>query len=167
MKFPREPWLDLIWVFQVDGNIGVGLHPGDDLLQPGRKGFVLPGGTQATGISPQLIRSLHQVDLTPLIGYAQGGFHSGHAAAHHKGRFGDGNRDMVKWFDMGRFGHGHAHQVFGFLRGFVRVVHVHPGVLVADIGHFEQVFVQARFSNGFPETAVHGYAASMRPPPPG
>ncbi len=38
---------------------------------------------------------------------------------------------------MGGLGHGHAHQILGLLGGLFRLVHVNPGVLIPDVGHFK------------------------------
>jgi hypothetical protein len=43
-----------------------------------------------------------------------------------------------------------------FSVAFIRVVHVHPGILVADIGHLEEVFVQASLADGLLEERFMG-----------
>jgi hypothetical protein len=111
-------------------------------------GFSLPGGAQLARIAAQPAGLFHQKHLAALTGHAQGGFHAGHAAAHHQGRLGDRHRYGIERFDEGRLGHGHAHQVLGLAGGHGRIVHVHPGVLIADVGHFEQVLVQAGLADG-------------------
>jgi hypothetical protein len=63
---------------------------------------------------------------------------------------------LVQGFDAGGLGHGHADQVLGLLGGLFRFVHVYPGVLVADIGHFEQVLVQAGIPDGLLEQGFVG-----------
>jgi hypothetical protein len=37
----------------------------------------------------------------------------------------------------------HMHKLFRFTGGFLIILRVHPGALVADVGHFEQIWIQA------------------------
>ena len=53
-------------------------------------------------------------------------------------------------------GHRHAHQVLGFFRGLLGLLHVHPGILVADIGHLKEVLVQPGIDHGLPEQGLVG-----------
>jgi len=57
-------------------------------------------------------------------------------------------------------GDGHAHQIIRFGRGEFRVVGMHPGVLISDIGHLEQIPVQAACLQGLHEHRRMGFRAA-------
>jgi hypothetical protein len=48
----------------------------------------------------------------------------------------------------GHTGNRHANQVPGLGRSHFRIVHMDPGILVADIGHLHQVLVDSGFTKG-------------------
>ena len=135
---------------------GVGCHPCHEIIEIGCQQLTLPGGTQLGGHPAEVHVALHQVDLALLIGHAQGGLHPGHAPAHHQGAFGDGQGHLVEGSGVAGLGHGHTHQVFGFLGGLFRFVHVDPGVLIADVGHLKEVLVQTGLADGFLEKRLVG-----------
>ena len=84
----------------------------------------------------------------------QGRFHAGDPAADDQGGFGDRKGLLVQGFQLHHPGHDPADQVLGLFQGLFRLVHMHPGVLVADVGHFEEVGVEARLPDGLLE---HGH----------
>ena len=55
-----------------------------------------------------------------------------------------------------RLGQRHPHQVLGFLRGLLRLVHVHPGTLVADVGHLKQIGIEAGLCHRVAEQRLMG-----------
>ena len=74
---------------------------------------------------------------------------------------------MVRGFSSQRLeqggpGHRHPHQVFGLVRGLVVLLHVHPGILVADVGHLKQILVQAGVDQGLPEQGLVGDGGASR-----
>ncbi len=48
-----------------------------------------------------------------------------------------------KGFKKGGLGNGHPHQVLGLFRGLSGLMHVDPGTLIPDIGHLEEITVEA------------------------
>ena len=98
-------------------------------------------------VAAQLGLALDQVDAEALVGQGQGGRHPGHAAADDQGVVIQRQRPLRERLDQAGLGHRHPHQRLGLLRGLLRLVHVDPGALVADVGHLEEVRVQA----GLPE----------------
>ena len=62
---------------------------------------------------------------------------------------------------------GHADQVPGLVRGRRVVGCVHPGTLVADVGHFKQVRVQPGLLQCFLKKLFVGARRTGKPPPRG
>ncbi len=67
---------------------------------------------------------------------------------------------LLQRFQVRRAGHRHPHQVLGLFGGGFRVLGVDPGILVADVGHFKQVFVQPAGLQGFHEHRFVGLGAA-------
>ena len=97
---------------------------------------------------------LHQVGLKTHVGDGEGRFHAGDPAADDQGGFGNRKGLLVQGFQPHHPGHHAPDQVLGFFQGLFRLVHMHPGVLVPDIGHLEEVGVEARLPDGLLE---HGH----------
>ncbi len=95
------------------------------------------------GVAAQLGLALDQVDAEALVGQGQGRRHPGHAAADDQGIVIQRQRPLGQRLDQPRLGHRHPHQSLGLLGGLLGLVHVDPGALVADVGHLEEVRVQA------------------------
>ena len=137
-----------------DLDVGVLLHLFDQLFQIAPI-VVTPGtGHQVPGLTAQFIALFHQVGLKTHVGDGEGRFHAGDPAADDQGGFGDRERLFVEGFQPHHAGHDAADQVLGFFQGLFRLVHMHPGVLVPDVGHIEEVGVEARLPDGFLE---HGH----------
>ncbi len=85
----------------------------------------------------------HQVHFETLVGDAQRRGHSRQSAADDESRCRHRQLAGRKGLEMPRPGDGHRHQVHRLGRGRDRVVLVDPGALVADVGHGEQVLIQA------------------------
>ena len=92
----------------------------------------------------------------PLVGQRQGGRHAGDAAADHQGRVVDRHGVLVQRQQSRRAGHGHADQVDRLVRRLAGLSGVHPGALVADVGHFQQVGIQAGIAQRVAEDRLVG-----------
>ena len=137
-----------------DLDVGVLLHLFDQVFQVAPI-VVAPGtGHQVPGLTAQFIALFHQVGLKTHVGDGEGRFHAGDPAADDQGGFGDREGLLVQGFQPHHPGHDAPDQVLGFFQGLFRLVHVHPGVLVPDVGHIEEVGVEARLSDGLLE---HGH----------
>ena len=116
---------------------------------------VAPGaGHQVPGLAAQLVGLFHQVDLEAHVGDGAGRFHAGHAAADDQGGLEHREGLLVQGFQLHHPGHRAPDQVLGLGQGLFRLVHVHPGVLVPDVGHIEEVGVEAHLLDGLLE---HGH----------
>ena len=100
--------------------------------------------------------SFHQVDLESLLGQVQGRGHSGHASADHQAGLVDRQIELLQGFQIDRAGDRHADDVLGLLGGFFLLFGVDPGAMLADIGHVEEVLVDAPFAEGVPEQRLVG-----------
>ena len=85
----------------------------------------------------------HQVHFETLVGDAQRCRHPRQSAADDESRCRHRQLAGRKGLEMPRPGDGHRHQVHRLGRGRDRVVFVDPGTLVANVGHGEQVLIQA------------------------
>ena len=94
-------------------------------------------------ISAQLILLFHQIGIKALPCQRQRGSHARQSSADDQGGLFYPDRLPVERLQQAGLGQRHADQVFGFLRGLLRLVHVHPGALVADVGHLKQVGIEA------------------------
>ncbi len=113
--------------------------------------FSLPGPAKAARHTTQFSALFHQIGLIPLLSHAKGSLHPSHASAHHQDTLLHLQHDLLKGFNEGRLGYGHANQVLRLLRGLGRIVHMDPRVLIPDVGHLEEVLVEARIPNGLLE----------------
>ena len=82
------------------------------------------------------------MDLIALLGDLEGGGHARDATADDQSAMSDG-----QWLTMERpiVDHpvdGHTYQILGLLGGLLRLVHVNPGTLVADIGQIKEIGIQ-------------------------
>ena len=105
-------------------------------------GSVLGGNPQAAGVAAQGVVALHQMAGIALGRQVERRVHARDTATDDHGTGGDLQLHLLQGAEQGGLGHGHAHQVLGLLGGRLGIIGVHPGVLVADVGHLEQVLVQ-------------------------
>ena len=129
--------------------------------------FPFPGLIQTGSLSAQTIGTFHQMGFIPLLGQTQGGRHTGDPAADDQRGLTDGQFGFHERLFQGSLADGHAYQVFGLLGGDVGIVLMHPGILVADIDHFEQVFIEPGVDQGFLKQGLVGFGRAGPPPPPG
>ena len=143
-------------------DVGVQLHLLDQAFEVRANGLALVGGVHLPGVAAETVRFFEQHGLEALVGKAHGRGHAGHPAAdderlgHHVDPAArEGNAESG-------FGNGHAHLVLGLFRGLLGLALVHPGVLVADVGHLHQVGVQARLPQGVLEQRLVGTRGAGR-----
>ncbi len=98
----------------------------------------------------------HQVDLMSLVGYGQGAGHAGDASSHHQGRLVDRQIKFLQRLQMAGPGHRHADDILGLLGGLFLFFGVDPGAMLPDIGHIEEILIDARFPKGVPEQRFKG-----------
>ena len=118
------------------------LHAADERLQVGTHGLALVGRVDPPGVAAQLVGLLQESGLEPLLRQAERRVHAGRPAADHE-RPGD-DVDLATGDRHAQRGlrDGHPHLVLGLGGRPLRFALVHPGVLVADVGHLDQVGVE-------------------------
>ena len=140
----------------------VGLDPLDEPVQVGLDVQALDGMVDPASDAAQLRFLLQEDGLKSLVPQIEGGVETGDAAADDQGPLVDGQGFFHQGLEQGGPGHRHPHQVLGLVRGLVALLHVHPGVLVADIGHFKEILVQTRVDQGLPEQGLVGDGGASR-----
>ena len=118
--------------------------------------FSPPGLVKVQSLTAQRRSLLDEVHLIALVAQALGRHHPGNAAADHQGPLVDIQHRLREGVHESHLGHGHAHEVLGFVRRLLRIVLVDPGVLVADVGHFEEVLVEPGVYEGFLKKRLMG-----------
>ena len=131
-------------------------HPLDQVIHIGLHRFAVPGMVELAGMAAQEILFLYQGDVVALVGQAQGGLHTGHAAADNQTGLGDRQIEFLQRRLQAHSGHGHADLVLGPMGGGFRLVLVNPGALIPDVGHLKEVLVEAGFLDGLLEGGFMG-----------
>ena len=140
----------------VDRDPGMGLRVRDEPFQKRRHRLALPGGLEVSSISPQPVRLLHQIHGIALAGQGQSCGEARHPAARHQGGTAQGKVGLLKGRSQISLGHGHPDQIDRLDGGRVRVFGVDPGIVVPDIGHLDEIFVQAGGDQGLLEKGLVG-----------
>ena len=91
--------------------------------------------------------TLDDVNGESLIGEVEAGSHPCNASSDDKSAVGDRYWGDVKRLDQPRLGDGHSYQFLRFGRCRLRLVHMHPRALIANVRHLEQVRVQASLAD--------------------
>ena len=128
----------------------------EELREVGLRVEPFEGVVELGVVAAEGLLALHDVGLIPLVGQGQGRRDAGQTAADDEGRVIDAQLAGLQGLEELRLGDGHAHEVLGLLGGCLGLVHVHPGGLVADVGHFEEVAVEAGLLAVFLEQALVG-----------
>ena len=102
-------------------------------------------------VAAQLRLLFDEEDLEVLPRELEGGRHAGEAAADDEGCLVDADGDLFEGLDVVRVRYRHPDEGLRLFRGVLLVFHMDPGALVADIGHLEEVLVEARLADGRPE----------------
>ena len=95
-------------------------------------------------VAAQLVSFSTMIGREALIRQRQGRRDAGETAADDQGRMVDAELARFQGLQEFRLGDGHADEVLRLFRRRLGLVHVHPGILVPDVGHLEEVAVQAR-----------------------
>ena len=122
----------------------------------------LQGEIELPGQAAQIFGPFHQVGVKPLLGQAQGGAHPGHAAPQDQG---PGNHRKALGLQGGKDpgpAHRHGEQMPGLVQGRGRLLLVHPGALLPDVGQGEVAGIQARGGHHLPENRFMGAGAAGR-----
>jgi len=130
--------------------VGIGSH-GDLLVLPDRLrqllevggGFVPgQGGVEHAEVAAQLFALFQQQAVKTLGGQGQGRSHAGDAAADDQRPGSDRHGLLRQGLHAAGLGHGHPHQVPGFVGGRFGLIGMDPGALVADVDHLDQAAVE-------------------------
>ena len=97
----------------------------------------------ATGQPAEFALFLHQIDIETLTREGERRVHTRYPTADHQGRLGD-----IEKLGLERLGQTHpgdrpTHEVDRFLRRLFGLLAVHPGAVIADVGHLEEIAVQS------------------------
>ena len=107
-------------------------------------------------VPPERRFLLHERAGESLARQTQGGLHPGEAAADDEGPVRYPHRRFVEGADEARLGNHHAEQILRLCRGLPGELHVHPGALIADVGHLEEVLVETRLADRLLEQRLVG-----------
>ncbi len=69
---------------------------------------------------------------------------------------------FLEWLHESDLGDGHPDKIFRFFRGQVRIILMDPGVLVSNVTHFKQVFIQPGIDQRFLEKGFVGFWRTCR-----
>jgi len=132
----------------VEGDVGVVVDLGH--LRPQDAYGAVVGGKdigQQSHVAADGGPAFHQIDMKPGIGQVQGGGDPGHATSYDQDILAHRNAFWLKRLEQLRLGHSHSDEILGLLRGHGRLVHVHPGALLTDVGHLQHIGIQARLAD--------------------
>ena len=132
------------------------VDPADQITDEGLDIQPLEGGLDAARHAAQLLLLLHQVDLEALVGETECGGHPGHAAADYEGRLVDRQLELLERLETDRPRHRHADDVLGLPGGLLLLLRVHPGAMLPDVGHVEEVLVDPSLAEGVAEQRLVG-----------
>ncbi len=93
----------------------------------------------------------HQMHVESLVGQRQCGGHAAQSTANDNTGLVHRERAAFEGPKRARPGDGHFDEFNCLFGGGLRYCGMHPGALVPDVGHFEQIRVQTRFPQGFAE----------------
>ncbi len=102
-------------------------------------------------ITSKLLLLLNERDLESLLRQIKRCGHARQAAPNDKSIVVDLQAAFVQGLQQPCLCHSHSYQVFCFVCSRLGLIHMHPGALVADIGHFKEVLVQSCFPAGVSE----------------
>ena len=98
----------------------------------------------------------HQIDLESLLGHVQGAGHPGHASAYDQDLLVHRQFDFLQRLQQGGSGDRHAHDVLRLRGGFILLAGVHPGAVLPDVRHVEEVLIDSAFPHRVPEQGLVG-----------
>ncbi len=145
-----------------DLDLGMGCHPLNQFFQIRSHIRPFDGGGETVGHAPQFVFLFNQNHREPLVCKTQCGIHPGHPATDDQRSLNDRNLLFMEGMEGGGTGHRHFHQMFGFYRGFFRIIGMDPGILISDIGHLKEVFVDPAGFEGVHEYSLVGFGRACR-----
>ena len=122
----------------------------------------LQGMVEIARHSTQLWLLLHQVNLESLSCQTQRAGHSGDTAANHQTGLVDRQFKLFQWLQARRSRHRHTDDFFGFPGRPGGLFGMHPGAMLTDVGHLEEVLVNAAFAAGVAEKRLMGSGCACR-----
>jgi len=99
-------------------------------------------------------RLFHKDHFRSHVGQSDGCRQTGNTRANHHGFAHQGRFDVILRLKILGFSNRHPDQVARLEVGIGFLLHVHPGTLIANVCHFEQVRIQARLGAGGPEQGL-------------
>ena len=143
-------------------DLGMGCHPLDQFFQISFHIRAFDGSGKTVGHAPQFVFLFNQNHREPLVCKTQCGIHPGHPATDNQCSLNDRNLLFMQRMECGGTGHRHFHQMFGFSGGFFRDIGMDPGILIPDIGHLKEVFVNTAGFEGIHEYSLVGFGRARR-----
>ncbi len=101
---------------------------------------------QAQQQAAQLWRPLHELDFKAPVGQVERCRHTDHPPPNDQRRRFDRHLLLFQWLQQTGLGHTHSYQILRLPRGRLRLAHVHPGTLIANVGELKKVGVQSRLA---------------------
>ena len=141
---------------QVQGDLRVLLHASDQLGEVARDIGAFQGEVNVAQLPAQHGFLFAQMYAESLIAERQRRGHAGQAAAKHQRRLHHRQLARAQRLEIPRARHGHAHEVGGLLGRRHGIIAMHPRTLVADVGHGEEVLIEARLAQGLLEKRFVG-----------
>ncbi len=140
-----------------NGDLLIRAHLGGKLIDIGPDVGTFNGMMQLSSHPAEFLLFLDQGGFKSLSGEIEGGVHTGDSSAHDQSPLVDGDDLAMERLQPYGTGDGHADQILGLFCGKFRIIGMDPGVLVPDIGHLEQISVQAACFQGLHEHRRMGF----------
>jgi len=115
---------------------------------------------QSVGGSTKAFFFFDQNHLKALIGKTKGSIHACHPTTDNKGTFIDWNLFFVQLLEWCGTGNGHSDKSHGLIRCFFRGIGMDPWILIANIGHFKEIFVKPGGTEGIHKDAFMGFGCA-------
>ena len=111
-------------------------------------------------LSTKGIVFFNKIGVISLFRQVFGSGDAGKAAAYHQGGLAHLYFRVIQGFQKAHFGNSHAYQILGLYGGCISIPAMDPGALIADVGHFKEVFIDARIDHRFPKELFVGARAT-------
>ena len=102
-------------------------------------------------ITSQFRLFFYQMHLEALVGQIKCGGHSGNSSTYYQSIIVDLQTALRKRLKKRRLVDRHPDKIARFPRSLLRLVHVYPRTLIADVRHLEKVLVHPRLSTRIPK----------------
>jgi len=114
------------------------------------------GSMESFHHAPEVFVFFHNMNLVALFCDGQGTSHTCDPAADHQGGFIYRQVEFLKRFETAGTCHRHSDNVQGFAGCIFLLLGMHPGAMLANIGHVQVILVQTRFFQGILEQRFQG-----------